>query len=89
MIFEFDPHKSEINLAKHGISFLEAQALWNDERILEISAKPLEEPRFLVIGKIKDTYWSAVITYRGEQVRIISVRHARDEERELYENENF
>jgi uncharacterized protein len=49
----------------------------------------MEEPRYLVIGKIKDTLWSAVITYRGEQIRIISVRRSREEERELYENEDL
>jgi len=89
MTFEFDPQKSEINLAKHGIDFKHTQALWDDERRLEIPAKPMDEPRFLVIGKIKDKLWSAVITYRGEQIRIISVRHSRDDESELYENNDF
>jgi uncharacterized protein len=89
MIFEYDPHKSDTNLAKHGIDFEAAQALWEDDHYLEIPAKPMDEPRFLVIGKIKDTLWSAVITYRGEQVRIISVRRSRDEEKQLYENDNL
>jgi uncharacterized protein len=53
---------------------------------LEIPAKTLDEPRYLVIGKINDKYWSAVITHRGENVRIISVRRSRDEEIELYES---
>jgi uncharacterized DUF497 family protein len=88
MPFEFDPHKSEINFAKHGIYFDDAQALWDDELHLEIPARNLDEPRFLVIGKIEDKYWSAVITYRGENIRIISVRRSRDEEIELYENES-
>ncbi len=77
------------NLAKHGINFEDAQALWEDEHYLEIPAKSMDEPRFLVIGKIKDALWSAVITYRGEQVRIISVRRSRDEEKKLYENDNL
>jgi uncharacterized DUF497 family protein len=89
MKFEYDPKKSEINFAKHGINFEHAQVLWDDEHRLEIPAKRMEEPRFLVIGKIKDKLWSAVITYRDEEVRIISVRHSRDNERELYEDNNL
>lgn len=89
MPFEFDPHKSDLNRAKHGIAFDEAEALWDDDALLEIPARNLDEPRFLVIGKIEGKHWSAVITYRGENVRIISVRRSRDEEIELYENESL
>ena len=89
MPFEYDQRKSDSNRAKHGIDFEEAQAIWDDEAYLEIPAKNLDEPRFLVIGKIKGKYWSAVITYRGENTRIISVRRSRDEEIELYENESL
>lgn len=63
--------------------------LWDDEHRLEIPAKLMDEPRFLVIGKIKDKLWSAVITYRVEQIRIISVRRSRDDERQLYENNSL
>ena len=87
MPFEFDPLKSKNNKKKHGIDFVEAQALWDDPDLLEIPAKTTDEQRFLVIGKIEVKYWSAVITYRSENViRIISVRRARDEEVELYES---
>jgi uncharacterized DUF497 family protein len=86
MPFEYDPKKSQSNSKKHGIDFEEAQALWTDLDRLEIPAKTLDEPRYLVIGKISGKYWSAVITYRGENVRIISVRRSRDEEIELYES---
>ena len=89
MTFEYDPHKSDLNRGKHGIDFNEAHLLWDDEAHLEIPAKNLDEPRFLVIGKVKGKHWSAVITYRGENIRIISVRRSRDEEIELYENESL
>jgi len=89
MPFEYDPHKSETNRAKHGIDFEQAQAFWDDEAYLEIPAKNLDEPRFLVIGKINGKHWSAVITYRGENIRIISARRSRDEEIDLYENESL
>ena len=84
--FEFDAAKSESNRTKHGIDFVEAQGLWNDPMLLEISAKMDDEPRYLVIGSIDGTHWSAVITYRLANVRLISVRRARTEEVALYES---
>lgn len=85
MEFEFDPAKSASNLEKHGIDFAEVQALWDDAVRAEIPARTADEPRWLVIGKIADRHWSAVITYREGRVRIISARRARKEERALYE----
>ena len=84
--FEFDSRKSNSNLKKHGIDFVEAQLLWLDPNLLEIPAKTIDEPRYLIIGKILDKHWSAVITYRDENIRVISVRRARDEEIEIYES---
>ncbi|XGA79051.1 BrnT family toxin [Halomonas sp. CH40] len=84
--FEFDGEKSQVNLHKHGIDFHDAQALWQDQDLLEIQAKSDDEPRYLVIGLIGDKHWSAVITYRGEKIRIISVRRSRKSEVELYES---
>jgi hypothetical protein len=84
--FEFDPGKSKSNLEKHGIDFVQAQMLWLDPDLLEIPAKTVDEPRFLIIGRIGDKHWSAVITYRDVNIRIISVRRSREEEVELYES---
>jgi uncharacterized protein len=86
MEFEFDPEKSDLNKQKHGIDFFEAQALWDDPDLMEIPAKTTDEQRFLVIGKIFEKYWSGIITYRGERVRIISVRRSRPEEVDFYES---
>jgi uncharacterized protein len=84
--FEFDAAKSESNRVKHGIDFVEAQGLWSDPMLLEIPARTDDEPRYLVIGLIDGKHWSAVITYRGANVRLISVRRARAEEVALYES---
>ena len=84
--FEFDAAKSESNRMKHGIDFVEAQILWNDPMLLEIPAKTDDEPRYLMIGLIDGKHWSAVMTYRGVNVRLISVRRARHEEVALYES---
>lgn len=85
-MFEFDEAKSEANRAKHGIDFVRAQALWDDPDLLEIPARTTDETRFLIIGLIEGRHWSAVVTYRNESVRIISVRRSRDEEVVLYES---
>ncbi len=71
---------------KHGIDFYEAQTLWDDPEIIEIPVKVLDEPRYLVIGKIAGKHWSGVITYRNNNLRIISVRRSRKEEVEIYES---
>jgi len=83
--FEFDPAKSMSNKEKHGIDFAEAQALWRDSMRVEVPARTTDEPRWLVIGQINGKHWSAVVTYRQERTRIISVRRSRDEEVAIYE----
>jgi uncharacterized DUF497 family protein len=84
--FEYDDDKSKANLEKHGIDFLNAQALWKDLDLLEIRAKSDDEPRFLIIGLIGPKHWSAVITYKNGVIRLISVRRSRKREVDLYES---
>ncbi len=86
MEFEFDPVKSNSNKKKHGIDFYEAQELWDDPDFVEIPVKTGDEPRFLTIGRISEKHWSAIITYRSDKVRIISVRRSRKEEVGIYES---
>ena len=85
MDFEFDEEKSLANEAKHGIDFVEAQLLWLDDMLVEVPVRTSDEPRFLVVGKIADKHWSAVITTRDDRIRLISVRRSRREEVEIYE----
>lgn len=84
-VFEFDGAKSRFDKRKHGIDFVEAQALWDDPDLLEIPARTEDEVRFMVIGTIAGRHGSAVITHRSDAVRIISVRRSRQEEVALYE----
>jgi uncharacterized protein len=85
MTFEYDSEKSDGNKKKHGIDFTAAQALWNDPDCIEIPALTTGEPQFLIIGRIDGKHWSGVITYRGEHIRIVSVRRSRKEEVDIYE----
>jgi uncharacterized DUF497 family protein len=88
--FEFDTTKSSSNFDKHGINFIAAQEIWADPDILQVKAKVKAksegEQRYLVIGIIADKYWSAVITYRDDTIRIISVRRSRKAEVSIYES---
>lgn len=86
MEFEYDRNKSRTNKEKHGIDFNEIQELWNDENLIEIPAKNIDEQRYMAIGKIKEKYWSVIIAKRNERIRIISARRARKEEANLYES---
>jgi uncharacterized DUF497 family protein len=86
--FEFDPAKSTANKSKHGIDFIEAQALWEDANRIEAPARSTTEPREVVIGRIHERIWAAFVTYRHEEtIRIISVRRAREKERARYERQ--
>ena len=85
-MFEYDPEKSRKNKLKHGLDFEQAKLLWKDPRRVEIQASSTTESRFMVIGKIEGKYWSAIITYREENTRLISVRRSRPDEVKVYES---
>ena len=83
--FELDVRKRRISKLKHGIDFAEAQALWMDDAHDEIAARHPREQRSLVLGRIDGKHWTAVVTRRGDRVRLISVRRSRAKEVERYE----
>ena len=85
MKLEFDPRKSAVNQTKHGIDFKTAQAIWLDVNRLEIPARSVTEARFQIIGRCGGEVWSAFVTYRGDAIRMISVRRARQEEKAAYD----
>lgn len=61
--FEFDPEKSAANLEKHGIDFVAAQMLWEGKTV-EVPSREARELRRLMIGKIGQKYWTAIVTAR-------------------------
>ena len=85
MKFEFDAAKSAANKAKHKLDFMAAQALWADVDRALIPGNSLDEPRQLLIARYAGKIWAAVFTVRGENIRIISVRRARESEEKIYE----
>ncbi|HUZ91365.1 MAG TPA: BrnT family toxin [Methylocella sp.] len=85
MEFEFDEDKRLKNIEKHGIDFLAAKILFDDQH-LRMPAKTVDgEQRWLAIGTIDDVYVTAVFAMRGSVIRIISTRRARNDERKKYQ----
>ena len=71
MKFEFDPAKSASNKAKHGVDFIEAQALWIDENLLALPLRFEDERRIAYVGCMGGRHWTAIATCRGKVIRII------------------
>ena len=87
MYFEYDENKSKANKSKHGIDFEKAKELWEDPYSFELpSPQSEDEERFLVLGQIDSKNYTAIITYRSTNIRIISVRRSREKEIKLYES---
>ena len=85
-VFEFDQEKSKSNLDKHDIDFIQAQVIWDDPDFVEVQVKSDDEARYIIIGLIGEKYWSAIVTYRDQNIRLISVRRSRRSEVEIYES---
>ncbi len=84
MEFAYDSSKSQSNKDKHNINFEEAQSLWDDEDRIQFPAKSDTEDRQAILAKKDDKIWAAFFTMRGEVIRIISVRRARENEERIY-----
>jgi len=86
MKFEYDENKSRSNKLKHNIDFEEVKQLWKDDKMLELETSFENEIRYLNIGKIYDKFYTVVITYRNDNIRIISARRSREKEIEIYDS---
>ncbi len=86
MKFEWDDRKAAINFAKHGVSFLEAAAAFDDPRALyrDDPGHSKTEPRLHVMGRSGRKLLAVSYTLRGENVRLISARFASRQERRWY-----
>lgn len=84
MEFEFDSRKSISIKEKHGIDFEEAQSLWGDPNRVIVPVRSQNEERYALIAASRTGLWTYIFTVRGEKLRIISVRKARNEEKEGY-----
>jgi uncharacterized DUF497 family protein len=84
MIFEWDETKRLSNINKHGIDFLDADLLFSGPVIEWSANRDYGEHRRLVTGMIDAMTVTAVFTRRGNAIRLISIRRARDGEKARY-----
>lgn len=88
LLFEWDPEKADKNLAKHRVSFAEAESVFTDEYSREIPDPDHSwtEKRFILLGRShRGRLLVVVFTERGDSIRIISARDATRHERKAYE----
>lgn len=84
--FEWDDNKAAANLAKHGLPFEEALAIFADPDAYEDDTTRIEESekRSKTIGRIGDKLFTVVWTMRGDVCRLISARRANRKEERTY-----
>ncbi|MDR1689967.1 MAG: BrnT family toxin [Clostridiales bacterium] len=90
MIFEWDENKNEANKIKHGVSFEEAETVFDDKKakfIFDV-LHSVDEERFIIIG-LDSIFRELTVChcYLGENdeiVRIISARKATKNEKSIY-----
>jgi uncharacterized DUF497 family protein len=87
--FEWDERKEASNLAKHGVSFVEAIAAFADPRrlILPDLGHSQREPRWYCLGRVGDAILTVRFARRQKRVRIIGAGYWR-KGKQLYETQN-
>lgn len=84
-VFEWDDAKAASNAEKHGVTFEQATGIWDDPMFGEVHLTSDPEDRWAVIGRVgKNVCLTAIVTYRGENVRIISARKSTKKEMRIY-----
>ncbi len=85
MQFEWDKTKAAKNLAKHGIEFAQALAVFSDPHHLTVDdSRHTAENRQNTTGCIDGAVFIVCHTNRAGVTRIISARHASRQERKKY-----
>jgi uncharacterized protein len=88
LVFEWDTEKARDNEQKHGVSFLEASGVFDDDHSLSVQDPDhsINEARYLIFGLSKQGRHLVVsYTQRGERIRVISARQMTSRERKAYE----
>lgn len=85
MEIEFDPDKEALNRVRHKMGFDGAEAIFDGFRIDdEDNREDYGETRFVTLGRMARRVVVCVWTRRGDMARIISLRKAEKDEREIY-----
>jgi len=86
--FQWDPEKARANEQKHGVTFLEASEVFDDDHSSSVRDPDhsLGENRYLIFGMSKGGRCLVVsYTETGSRVRLISARQMTARERRAYE----
>jgi len=86
MEFEFDPAKSEVNKAKHGIDFVAAQEVWYDLYAVDVDAGAAAEARRIRVGRVAGVVWAGGYVVRKARGGVIYGRRGRIQEKRRYED---
>lgn len=86
--FEWDADKNRQNIEKHGIDFEEAIEVFYGWYVVRPSDRSGEK-RWIAIGETETRTIVVVFTWRGGQIRIISARRARRNEKRAYRKETM
>ena len=90
MAFEWDPRKAERNFRKHGVEFVDAVIVFDDERAITLLDEHSNEERYLTFGMDAQGRILAVsYAVRENDIRIISARRATSRERAQYEDKRI
>lgn len=86
--FEWDKRKAETNLARHGVSFADASAVFLDPYALDTEERSMDygEMRRRIIGLGNGCFLTVIYTERGETIRLISARKSTSHERREYDD---
>jgi len=86
--YEWDPNKAKSNYKKHGIRFVDAVGVFEDENAITIEDNYQKEDPFITIGRdFLSRILVVVYTFRDVVIRIISARRATARERKMYEEQ--
>ena len=87
MEFDFDPAKDEANRFKHGLRLEFGRRVFEHvDHVIVSSHREVDgEERFKAIGLVDGKLYTAVHVWRGEVVRLISVRRSNDGEQRVYD----
>ena len=83
-MFEWDEDKNRANIEEHGISFADAQIVFDGPHTPKIRSDRHGEERWIIVGPMNNLLWAVVFTERGDVIHIISTRRARRYERDKY-----
>jgi uncharacterized DUF497 family protein len=85
MKFEWDDNKSQLNYAKHGLSFSDAEMIFSGETITFVDDRQgYGEERLITLGALMGSVVVVVHTPRHPAIRIISMRKANEREKKIY-----